>query len=133
MLKGFVTFLVCTSLCACAGAPVAYYASDIQVVTQDQLNDFWQAGGDAVSFRASPGFQPSPGCGHVFVQYLIDSNGAVFNPEIIESEPAGVYDRTALKYLGLVRYIPAETNPGRIPVKTTQKTTFTTKGQACES
>ncbi len=44
---------------------------------------------------------------------------------------AGLYDRSALNYLSQVRYIPAKTNPGRIPVKVSLKATFSTKGQEC--
>lgn len=131
MLKGFAAFLVGAG--PCAGVPVACYATGILAVTQDQLKGDWQAGNDTVSFRASPGFKPFPGRGHIPVQYLIDSNGIEFNPEIIESEPAGLYDRTALKYLSLARFNPAGTNPGRIPVETAQKTMFKKRGQACES
>ncbi len=131
--KGIVALLITVGLYACTSVPETYFATDIQVVTEDQLKDFWQAGNETVSFRASPGFKSVSGRGYVVIQYLINSNGAVFNPEIIESQPAGIYDRTARKYLSLVRYIPAETNPVPIPAKTIQKTSFTWKGQECES
>ncbi|MGA9572812.1 MAG: energy transducer TonB [Lysobacterales bacterium] len=133
MRKGIVAYLISAGLYACASVPQAYFASDILVVSEDQLKVYWQPKKETIKFRESPGFKPVAGCGYVIVQHLIDSNGNVFNPEIIESVPAGVYDRSALKVLTLIRYIPADTNPEKVPVKVSRKTTFLTKGQECAS
>jgi hypothetical protein len=123
--KDIVGLLIATGLCACSSVPEAYFATDIQAITEHRLPNFRQARNETVSFRAAPGFKPVSVCGCVFAQYQTDSTGIVFNPEIIESEPSGVYNRTARKYLRLVRYIHAEINPGLIPVETIQKNSFT--------
>lgn len=133
LFKGTAVLLIVAGLYACASTPEAYFASDIRIISSEQLGEYWIAEKETVKFRAPSNFKPSSGCGYVVLQYLIDSNGSVFNPEIIESEPVGFYDRTALTALSLLQYAPAETNTDRIPVKVNQKTTILLNGQECES
>jgi len=116
VLNVFVTFLACKVLCACASVYKARIASGVQAVTEDQLKEFWQANNEPVLCRASIGCKPVSGCGHVTIQFPAYTNNATLNPEIPESEPAGVFDRTALEYLRLVHCIPAKSNPGHKPV-----------------
>jgi len=35
--------------------------------------------------------------GYVIIQFVIDTDGAVLDPYVIESEPAGIFDRAAIK------------------------------------
>lgn len=128
VLNVFVTFLACKVLCACASVTKACIASGVQAVTEDQLKEFWQAKNEPLLCRASTGCKPVSDCGNVIVHFLAYTNNAILNPEILESEPAGVFERTALEYLGLVHCIPAKSNPGHKPVKTT----LTARGQECE-
>lgn len=51
------------------------------------------------------------------IRYLIDSNGNLFSPEIVASEPPGVLDLIALSGLAKTRYRVSEQNPQAIPVR----------------
>ena len=54
--------------------------------------------------------------GHVEIRYLIDSNGVIFNPEIIESVPEGVWDKFGMKAIQQMEYQAAEANAANTPV-----------------
>lgn len=62
-----------------------------------------------------PGKQPVKG--YVAIRYLIDSNGNLFSPERVASEPLCVLDLIALSGLAKTRYRVAEQNPDAIPVR----------------
>lgn len=51
------------------------------------------------------------------IRYLIDSNGNLFSPERVASEPPGVLDLVALSGLAKTCYRVAEQNPDAIPVR----------------
>ncbi len=118
MRKGIAAVFITLGLCTCPSTPDAYFATDIRVIPSDQLNQCRRIAKKPPRLIIPADFIPLRAYGSVTLQYLIDSNGSVFNREVIESATAGVYDRTALKYLSLVRYIPADTNPGRTHDKT---------------
>jgi hypothetical protein len=62
--------------------------------------------------------------GFVKLKYLIDSNGQVFEPTIIESVPHGAWDKFALLALKNVKYINSESNKSGLPVYVTTKFQF---------
>jgi TonB family protein len=45
--------------------------------------------------------------GYVIVQYDVDATGRVINAEVIEAEPAGVFDAAALETVSSWRFRPA--------------------------
>lgn len=55
---------------------------------------------------------------------MIDSNGKLFNPEIIESVPEGVWDDQGLKALKRMEYKPSESNIDKNPVYVTTEFHF---------
>ena len=56
--------------------------------------------------------------------YLIDSNGKVYNPEIVESVPEGVWDDQGLKAVKQMEYEPSQSNTNKIPVYVTTEFHF---------
>ena len=62
--------------------------------------------------------------GYVQINYLIDSNGEIFNPTIVDSSPKGEWDLIALKALSKVEYVPSEFNSSNIPVYVTSEFKF---------
>ncbi|MBS4638816.1 energy transducer TonB [Aeromonas media] len=77
-------------------------------VQVEQIGDFNPVGG-------LPKERPVKGC--VTLRYLIDSNGDLFSPEVLSSEPPGVLDLIAISGLAQVRYRVSEQNPQAIPVR----------------
>ncbi|MCJ8318783.1 MAG: energy transducer TonB [Colwellia sp.] len=62
--------------------------------------------------------------GFVKLKYLIDSNGQIFEPTIVESKPKGLWDKFALKALKNIRYVKSEFNEAGIPVYVTTEFQF---------
>jgi hypothetical protein len=87
-------------------------------MTPEQLSGCWVQEEETGWFRPVgdlPGKQPVKG--YVAIRYLIDSNGNLFSPERVASEPPGVLDLVALSGLAKTRYRVAEQNPDAIPVR----------------
>ena len=119
--------LALTACATPAPKPTAYLASDIAVVDQTDLDRYWKPVQSSISFPVSAVRVAQTRCGYVVTRFIIDSNGDVYNAEILESEPAGVFDQSALTALSHWEYEAAETNPDRTPVRVDQKTEFKTK------
>ena len=51
------------------------------------------------------------------VRYQIDSNGTPIKPEVVDADPPGELEQSALATLSRIRYSPAEGNPDAIPVE----------------
>ena len=77
-------------------------------VQVEQIGDFNPVGG-------LPKERPVKGC--VTLRYLIDSNGDLFSPEVLSSEPPGVLDLIAISGLAQLRYRPSEQNQQAIPAR----------------
>jgi hypothetical protein len=74
------------------------------------------AGGEVPPFEPVGGAPAGePVKGYVTLRYLIDSNGNLFSPEVVASEPPGVLDLIALSGLAKTRYRVSEQNPQAIP------------------
>lgn len=119
-------FSVFTSLFigGCATSPDTYLAATPIEVSEDKVFDYWISTKKSFSFSMpdnTPVKKELPP-GHVTVRYLIDSNGKVSQQSIVESQPKGVWDKSAIRASNKQRFKPAETNPDLIPVYRT--TTF---------
>ena len=47
--------------------------------------------------------------GHVTVRYTVTERGEVADVEVVDSQPAGVFDRAVLRALDSLQYAPADT------------------------
>ena len=69
-------------------------------VTMAELGKYWVQDGEVPPFEPVGGAPAKlPVKGYVEIRYLIDSNGNLFSPEILASEPPGVLDLIALSGL----------------------------------
>ncbi|MBM4204369.1 MAG: energy transducer TonB [Gammaproteobacteria bacterium] len=79
------------------------------------------AEGDAVPLVTSPPEYPQRAIsrgleGWVIVEFSIDPLGRVFDPRVIEGQPAGIFDRAALKAIQRYKYKPKVLNGEGVPV-----------------
>ena len=126
-----ILFVLTLVLASCATPPEPEFKADIHLINSDQLPQYWVPEKDLIEFALRPRKLPPESCGFVVLEFLIDSNGNVFSPSIKEAEPEGVWDWAAVKNLSLTKFLPAEENPDRTPVKVTQRTEFKIEGEDC--
>ena len=97
---------------------------DIVAIDATELSRYWV---DTVTdLQVSPldEAEALPPCGYVEIEFLVDSNGEVFEERLVASEPPGVWDDWAMEVLLARRFAAAESNPGRVPVQVNQRTYF---------
>ena len=97
---------------SCATKKEIVLTGDIVKVSGDELSNYWVPKKDKFSFNLN-----MPKKGYVKYRYIIDSNGNLFNPEIVESNPEGMVDHAGLVALSKIKYIPAKSNIKQIPVQ----------------
>ena len=116
-VKGLFLWAALALLGGCA-SPTAKLNQPPVDVTWEMLPEYWVLVGDAISFNPVGGLPAKrPVKGYVTLRYLIDSNGDLFSPEVLSSEPPGVLDLIAISGLAQVRYRVSEQNPQAIPVR----------------
>ncbi|MNO89387.1 Gram-negative bacterial tonB protein [compost metagenome] len=108
---------VALMLGGCASPTAKLNQPPVDIVWED-LPRYWVQVGQIDDFNPVGGLpkeRPVKGC--VTLRNLIDSNGDLFSPEVLESEPPGVLDLIAISGLAQVRYRVSEQNPQAIPVR----------------
>lgn len=118
-------------LAGCATSPEAYFKSDIKMVEADQLSDYWVEYDSTKRVDLPSDFEHPSVCGRVDLKYIIDSNGRIFNADVVHSAPAGVYDYLALKAHAQRKFKRSAANLERVPVQVVQKTIFKLERQDC--
>lgn len=117
--------LASTLLSACVSKPDINLASDPIAIEASELSKYWVNQNPDFTFGIQPKFMPQKDTdGYVEIKYLIDSNGNLFNPEITESHPEGMWDYGGIKALTKFRYTQAEQNPSAQPVYVTTRIDF---------
>ncbi|ASP49766.1 energy transducer TonB [Cognaticolwellia beringensis] len=81
-------------------------------IKMHELQKYWVPTQNSITF--SNGFTPPQESGFVKVKILIDSNGEVFNPLVIESK--GGWDKFALLAIKETHYVNTEFNSKKTPV-----------------
>ena len=92
-------------------------------VQPESLDQHWEMTSNSFSFSTHRNVKKRPK-GYVKVRYLIDSNGKVFNPVIVESVPKGVWDDQGLKAVKHMKYKPSKSNTNNVPVYVTTEFSF---------
>ncbi len=110
-------------LSGCKSTPEQYLAKPPIAVEQSELQNYWVQEAKEFSFKSSTLKPPKTG-GLVKIKYLVDSNGEIFNPTVIESYPKGAWDKIALRALSNIHYVPSKTNSTNIPVYVTTEFKF---------
>ena len=87
-------------------------------VTWETLPEYWVLVGMPSGLTRSGAAGEEAGQGVCDpLRYLIDSNGTLFSPEVLESQPPGVLDLIAISGLAQLRYRPSEQNQQAIPAR----------------
>ncbi|HCE5206450.1 MULTISPECIES: energy transducer TonB [Vibrio] len=108
----------------CASKQEVYLTQSPIQVEQNDLEDYWIQSSEEFSFSLKSNMKLPKTGGYVQINYLIDSNGEIFNPTIVDSSPKGEWDLIALKALSKVEYVPSEFNSSNIPVYVTSEFKF---------
>ncbi|MBP9662330.1 MAG: hypothetical protein KBE12_15305, partial [Aeromonas sp.] len=86
-VKGLLLWAALALLGGCA-SPTAKLNQPPVDVTWETLPEYWVLVGDAIRFNPVGGLPAKrPVKGYVTLRYLIDSNGTLFSPEVLESQP----------------------------------------------
>jgi len=113
-LGTLLALLSCAFLAACAYKPVLN--SEPVSVGRGTLEQYWIL--MAIKPMDYPAHAERKGIeGRVDVSCLIDSNGHVIEAEVVESVPAGVFERSALASARSMRFMAAPTNRQRRPAR----------------
>lgn len=122
MTRLIPTLCITLALVACAPAPLMTQSP--VTIGPGELHNYWVPAqrSSKVDVPVRPQKEGIPG--HVVVAYMIDSQGMVINPRVIESEPAGVYDEAALNFIRTQTFTPARANEARTPVRTRTQIDF---------
>ena len=116
IIKALVIALLLTS---CVSTKEILLSDDVLVIKSEELSKYWIPKSEKFSFNLS--FKKK---GYVKYKYIIDSNGNLFNPVVVESRPKGVVNNAGLMALSKLKYIPAETNQNRTPVQVETEIVF---------
>ncbi len=112
-------------LLGCATTEKAVLSQKPVEVTKENIDEYWVQKNKNYSFSIlSTRVPKKPEKGHVTVRFLIDSNGNIFAPEIIESVPEGAWDFAGVKAVSKQDFVPAKSNSLKVPVYYTQTIFF---------
>ncbi|MBO1255390.1 energy transducer TonB [Alteromonas sp. 5E99-2] len=94
-------------------------------VSKDTIDEYWVLKNDKFSFPlSSKQISKNLEDGYVTLQYVIDSNGNTFNPEIIKSVPEAAWGLASVKAVSKQKFIPAKSNIQKVPENYTQTIFF---------
>lgn len=116
-MKYLLSALLVALMVGCSSIPERLILSQPLKVEQERLQEYWVQKNERFSFKTPSNISPSaikPGA--VTIEYLIDSNGNIFEAKVVASSPPGLWDKTALKAVKKIEYAPAESNEARTPV-----------------
>ncbi|WP_299493506.1 energy transducer TonB [uncultured Shewanella sp.] len=124
-LKLILAGMFFSLLSACVSPPEIKLNQNPKQVDAIELAQYWIQDNDYFRMNIGPKKMPPKGTdGFVEIKYLIDSNGHVFNPEIVKSEPEGLWDYSGMKALSKIKYKKAESNVLAVPVYVTMRIEF---------
>ncbi|WP_019028304.1 energy transducer TonB [Colwellia piezophila] len=110
-------------LSGCKSTPEQYLTESPITIEQSNLENYWVQEAKEFSFKFKNMKVPETG-GFVNIKYLVDSNGEIFSPTVIESSPKGAWDKFALRALSNIKYVPSKANPSNTPVYVITEFTF---------
>jgi TonB family protein len=121
-----LTLLLGFILVGCKSTPEKFLSEPAVNIEQAELSKYWLNRDNEFSFKVSTRKTPTKN-GTVFLNYLIDSNGEIFNAKVVNSAPDNSWNKFALKALENTKYVNAESNLSKTPVLVTTKIDFRAK------
>lgn len=116
-LKWLISSVFVLVLSACAGTP-QLTQKPVDIPLHD-IAKYWLPEVSGFSY-GSPPKQP----GTVIVSYLVDSEGDIYDVEIVKSMPEGLWDGVVKKSLRNTTFTPSPYNKARVPVRVTAQYDF---------
>ena len=123
-MKVILGILFIAVLSGCVTTPKVYLVGDPIEVSKEDLGKYWSINNDTFSFAAHSLKSVQPKNGYVKVRYLIDSNGNVFEPLVVESVPEGLWDNIGIRAAKMIKYEASESNKLNTPVYYTNEMIF---------
>ncbi len=120
-MRKLVLTVMVLGIVGCMSVP--NLASQPKEIAENELLNYWEMKEETFSVNSAISYKGRPD-GYVKVRYLIDSNGIVHEPEVVESEPEGVWDAAGLKAAKKMEFVPASGNADRMPVYVTTLINF---------
>lgn len=115
---GLIVGLVLVAACAAPEPPTQpTFRSPVIEVPPKKLDEYWVVDKSTVS-RPPSRFRPGGPCQLVKLEYTIDSQGRVFDIEVLDSFPNESFVPTAKRILRARQFEPGKDNPERVPVRT---------------
>ncbi len=124
-MKYLLSLLLVLGLSACVSAPKRTpFLAQVPVAVQlKELKNYWVESADSFNVDTT-GLTPPESGGYVKVRCLIDSNGEVFEAQVVDSQPQGGWDEFALRALHGRKYSPSNKNSAKVPVYVIREFTF---------
>ncbi|MCJ8321333.1 MAG: energy transducer TonB [Colwellia sp.] len=120
MKFSILVFLI--TLMGCVSNPVKFLSQEpIRIENQDIMK-YWKPAKQKISFNNNLATPKEDG--FVELRFLIDSNGRIFNPTVVESFPKDVWVPFALQATESRRFIKSDENPKALPVYVTMMYQF---------
>lgn len=119
----FIVFFILIIVAGCQSTPESHFSQRPISVDISELNNYWVQENKSFSFDSSEFSHPGES-GLVIVKYLINSDGQTSDIEIVESKPAGGWDKYAVRAVETISYSPAKENSSRTPVYVTSEFQF---------
>lgn len=113
----WLTCICVFSLAACSGTP--QLTQKPVEIPAHEIAKYWIPEISGFSYGSAPR-QP----GSVIVSYLVDSEGDIYDVEIVKSTPEGLWDGVVRKSLRNTSFSPSPLNKARIPVRVTAQYDF---------
>jgi TonB family protein len=116
-VKYLVALLLILGLSACISAPkrIPFLALEPVEVELKELNNYWVESANSFSVDTT-GLNPPKSGGYVKIRCLIDSNGEVFEAQVVDSQPQGGWEEFALRAIHSRKYSPSDKNLAKVPV-----------------
>jgi len=116
-VKYLMSLLLVLGLSACMSAPkrIPFLTQEPVAVELKDLMNYWVESANSFSVDTI-GLTPPKSGGYVKVRCLIDSNGEVFDTQVVDSQPQGGWDEFALRAIHDRKYSPSDKNSAKVPV-----------------
>lgn len=116
-MKYLLSLLLVLGLSACVSAPKRapfLTQTPVEVELKD-LKNYWVQSADSFNVDTT-GLTPPKTGGYVKLRCLIDSNGEVFDSQVVDSQPQGGWDEFALRAIQGRKHSASDKNAAKVPV-----------------
>ena len=117
----FLVSLASIFIAGCSASqpgPEPFYASPVIAVASGDTERYWVPETTRFTFKTRHFPSASQPCSVVEVEYTIDSNGNTFDRQVLDAWPSAKFAEDSIRLISRQRYLPAEGNSDRTPIRT---------------